>query len=439
MRLTTAFATGKLTQGQFNLHIHYPSEFIFHSNFHVSHSRALQPMSTWIEHGSDGRPYLVRKRIETSPVPPRHRTQVGWLFPDIKRHLRLFSRQPKHYPVAALSSQQEDSERRALTAPPSSFEKDHKPQRPFPPRGSNTTQPQPPAAQAQYKMHPWPPQGAPTNDNNAEKSGILKYQPQQFTISQPQPQMCPVVMPLAPQNTTCFGPQETTMMLAQPPNPFSMSQVPTFPPQPPPIGAHSTHVHRPPTAEDMKYRCASCGRFRSTRYHYKHPIPPGQLPGRTICRKCQEAATDTEDESSDSVEYIPIRRQRARSQSQARSIRCRGSTNPSRHSREPPSRRKHSERDDRNYHTGEYPDSPSSLEFDALQITESDRHRPYKSASRRELAQFVEHPIRRRPSIIARTVYVDNRRDRGIWLQDDGIDTGNMDIVPRQHRRKRCV
>ncbi|ETN37273.1 uncharacterized protein HMPREF1541_08264 [Cyphellophora europaea CBS 101466] len=67
--------------------------------------------------------------------------------------------------------------------------------------------------------------------------------------------------------------------------------------QPLPQGAGAISPPRYPTQEDLKYKCAVCGRFRSTRYHYKHPLAPGQLPGITICRNCRDAATDSEDES----------------------------------------------------------------------------------------------------------------------------------------------
>ncbi|KAJ4527146.1 hypothetical protein HRR81_003713 [Exophiala dermatitidis] len=72
----------------------------------------------------------------------------------------------------------------------------------------------------------------------------------------------------------------------------------------------------------MRYRCEACGRYRSTKYHYRHPIPPGQLPAKTICRKCRDRATDSEDytgtsESSPSSgsKYRDSRRSKQRNRS----------------------------------------------------------------------------------------------------------------------------
>ena len=44
-----------------------------------------------------------------------------------------------------------------------------------------------------------------------------------------------------------------------------------------------------------KYSCASCGKFRSARYHYRHPLASGETPRPTLCRKCVNQHTSSED------------------------------------------------------------------------------------------------------------------------------------------------
>ncbi|KAL9637863.1 MAG: hypothetical protein Q9204_001710 [Flavoplaca sp. TL-2023a] len=44
-----------------------------------------------------------------------------------------------------------------------------------------------------------------------------------------------------------------------------------------------------------KYCCASCGKFRSARYHYRHPLASGETPRPTLCRKCVKQHTSSEE------------------------------------------------------------------------------------------------------------------------------------------------
>jgi hypothetical protein len=79
--------------------------------------------------------------------------------------------------------------------------------------------------------------------------------------------------------------------------------------QPLPAGARFISPPRFPTANDLKYKCSICGRYHSPNYHYRHPIPPGELPKPTVCRKCREEATDSE-ESDEYEERLPRARSR---------------------------------------------------------------------------------------------------------------------------------
>jgi hypothetical protein len=83
-----------------------------------------------------------------------------------------------------------------------------------------------------------------------------------------------------------------------------------------PAGARFISPPRFPTVDDLKYKCSICGRYRSPNYHYRHPIPPGELPKATVCRRCQEEATDSEDS-----EVHGQREPRARSRSVVRRAR----------------------------------------------------------------------------------------------------------------------
>lgn len=67
--------------------------------------------------------------------------------------------------------------------------------------------------------------------------------------------------------------------------------------------------YRAPASDEPRYKCSICGRFRSPRFHYKHPIPPGQFPAKTICKKCREDGTDSES----SCHEVYLRRARSRS------------------------------------------------------------------------------------------------------------------------------
>ncbi|KAL8833465.1 MAG: hypothetical protein Q9176_007967 [Flavoplaca citrina] len=44
-----------------------------------------------------------------------------------------------------------------------------------------------------------------------------------------------------------------------------------------------------------KYSCASCVKFRSARYHFRHPRASGETPRPTLCRKCVKQHTSSEE------------------------------------------------------------------------------------------------------------------------------------------------
>lgn len=186
----------------------------------------------------------------------------------------------------------------------------------------------------------------PGNGQNGNVRGILKPDLQRFPsnayglppnngmpFNQPQVPQTSMQVPQHHPYAQQFGGYPPQMGYSAPHlhNPMhsqlSLANIPPGPTQPMggwqgvplPPGARALSPPRYPTADDLKYKCAICNRFRSLSYHYKHPLPQGQLPPKTICRKCKEAATDSEDESTNSE--ISLReppRQRRRSRSGSR-------------------------------------------------------------------------------------------------------------------------
>jgi len=123
----------------------------------------------------------------------------------------------------------------------------------------------------------------------------------------PHPRMYPYIPPgsqaLAQQPAGGPPPANTTSAIFNPVHAGITHAPPTAPPGYGPSNPGQFTV-TPMTInpDDLKHKCIICGRFRSSRYQWKHRVPVGQLPGPTICRRCRQQATDSEDESTDSYE-----------------------------------------------------------------------------------------------------------------------------------------
>lgn len=105
----------------------------------------------------------------------------------------------------------------------------------------------------------------------------------------------------------------TVVCQRQPPQSVLVAQTPTYAtsqqtvqqpqylqlPPPPPIGTTTTtttmHQEPQPQYASTKHTCAACGKFRSARYHYRHPLAPGETPRPTLCRKCVKQHTSSEE------------------------------------------------------------------------------------------------------------------------------------------------
>ncbi len=97
---------------------------------------------------------------------------------------------------------------------------------------------------------------------------------------------------------------QCSMMVTQPPTytlPPQVVQPPAYLGLPPPAPAvettttTTTQVDVQPPSAPSKHSCAACGKFRSPRYQYRHPLAPGETPRPTLCRKCVKQHTSSEE------------------------------------------------------------------------------------------------------------------------------------------------
>jgi hypothetical protein len=228
-----------------------------------------------------------------------------------------------------------------------------------------------------------------------------------------------------PQYPSFAPPYPQAYYLAPTPAPPSFQDA--YPPLPP--GARLLSPPRAATADELKYKCSICGRFRSPRFHYKHPIPPGQLPAQTVCRKCRQAGTDSEDSSDEKARLRVVRRSRsvvsiaeptrARlvSESDGRLLRRR----PSRVEFAPRSRSR-----SRSRHRGHLQkrsaSSSNSLDLDELRILDEEDQRRGRSRSVARIVERVRYIEESSP------VRVSPPREI-IYIEDDG------GLIPRRTPR----
>ena len=110
-----------------------------------------------------------------------------------------------------------------------------------------------------------------------------------------------------------FGTPSVTSVYASPPAPqvtYQYNPPAVYQPPPPPytqIVQPSQPIGTTTTTTTTKYdglqsgggrskhTCASCGKFRSARYHYRHPLASGETPRPTLCRKCIKKYTSSDE------------------------------------------------------------------------------------------------------------------------------------------------
>lgn len=305
--------------------------------------------STWIERGVDGRPYYVKRR----PAVPSLRQKFAEAINDIRSRNPFFNEPPVSAPTSpaqplaptptpALQSQ---SKSRASTPRRKSSIKEKSQPRPEmaersrTPTHAHTARPQPflqdQQPQSHQHFHPLPifspyaqPQAGNDSDaQNHQNTALVPSQPARYAA--PHPTMYPYFPPggqaLTHQPTGGPPPANTTNATFSPTHSTIPNALPSAPPGYGPSNA-GQFAMTPMTVnpDDLKYKCTICGRFRSSRYQWKHRVPAGQLPGPTICRRCRQEATDSGDESTDSLEERAYRsHSRHRSHSKVRASRPR--------------------------------------------------------------------------------------------------------------------
>ncbi|KAK5049961.1 hypothetical protein LTR84_004080 [Exophiala bonariae] len=261
---------------------------------------AMKRNDTWIERRSEGRYYWVRKKSARSQLSLRH-----LLFEALRPRARsFFSRDSRHNHHIRCSNPGAP----LLLPPPTSSPPEDSQEYTPPPTDPSSYQAQ--QLPQQVNMNSFPPCQDPPN---IEPNGIFaKHHVTshgQLPLYPPPPPIMPVSIPypvpghglpfILPQppvvhQAPCFAPpppQPTPFVLPPPLSQLHHQPQPQPQPQQLPLPGLSSF-------SSLRYKCDNCGRFRSARFHKRHPIPPGAIPAKTICQRCREVATDTEDDSS---------------------------------------------------------------------------------------------------------------------------------------------
>lgn len=266
----------------------------------------MKPNDIWIERRSDGRHYYVRKKPDrsqlslrqllTEALPPRARS--------------FFSRDSRHNNHIRCTNPE-----KPVVLPPPSSSTPVTTQEPTPPTTDLSS------SQAQQLPQPVTMYHVPSSQDpsNPETAGTLTQShgmphppfplhspPQIFPLSVPHPVLGQGLPFVPPQSFMGYQAPNFVPAPPPPPAPFVL---------PPPL-AQLHHPQQLPTAglsscSDLRYKCDVCGRFRSTRFHRRYPIPPGTIPAKTICHRCREEATDTEEESTSDSYTSHVHRRRS--------------------------------------------------------------------------------------------------------------------------------
>ena len=351
----------------------------------------MRPGDAWIERGPDGRPYFVRKKSTL----PSTRDLLSTALTPFRQNSFSFPRSFGSRLPAPVNNQL------YLSAPPNSFLHQH--------NIASTSDP----LNMPLRPFSYPSESSNNQQGNSHQSpGILKPSPSLYPV--PHPAMYPGTPPgTMPIFNPAYNPQGQ-LQLAQMPHAFPTHHAGAYAGQPFPTGAGIMNPPRLPTAAELKYKCATCGRFRSARYHREHPLPQGALPGQTVCRRCQDEAKDSDDESSTSSDGRQERQRRRRRRqerirSQHRSISV--ETGP-RRSRSRRGRSASRGLDSEDYYH-ERPRRYSHSRSSSLEVL------PFRSRSRIlgrgrsssvETVHYIER--RRRPQLTRRITYVEDDRPR---------------------------
>jgi hypothetical protein len=232
----------------------------------------MEPGTTWVERGPDGRPYFVRKKLKL----PSTRSLLADALTTKRRSLSLFRYPGKDFLTMP-----------APVSTPLSF----------------------PASTTESYV------------NRSATPIMLPSEPGIMMYPLPYPAPYPAPPQTSQENRVPSGQQH---LLSHAPQ-YQFAPPGMYPPglasnrylaaQPLPLVARALSPPRPITADDLKYKCGVCGRFRSPRYHYNHPIPLGELPKRTVCRRCRDKGTESEESYESTGRTTRHSRNRSRSRS----------------------------------------------------------------------------------------------------------------------------
>ena len=369
----------------------------------------MRPGDAWIERGPDGRPYFVRKR---SKLPSTR---------DVLSTALIPFRQASFSSPSFFGSRLTAPERNQLylPAPPNPFVHHHDP--------NSTSDPlaMPPRSSS-YSSE----SSNNQNGHSHQPRGILKPSPQLYPV--PHPAMYPGPPPgTMPMFNPAYNPQ-SQLQLAQMAQTFPAHHAGAYTGQPFPTGTQIMGPPRLPTADDFKYKCATCGRSRSARYHREHPLPQGALPGRTVCRRCQEEETNSESESSTSCNSREERqrrrrRRRERSRSQYRSTSVETGRRRSRSRRGRSVSRGDYSEDSYYDQPRRYSYSPSSS-VEVLPIRSRSRGSRYRRSPSVETVRYVDQ--RRRPQLTRRITYIEDHEPRRRNRSDAEYDSDEIEYRP---------
>lgn len=389
--------------------------------------------SHWIERGPDGLGY----RVKSKPAVPSLRQKLAEAFHDLRHNFG--NAQQSHtsspqLPAGPAPTPISTSQSRSSTPKPrSSIKQKQQPQMAQHPTAnfSENGNGPPGFMHSQHSGHftppfPMPFPGFPMAGNQMP----MTAQPQRSTeltrYAEPHPRMYPMIPsgsePLPPpqaQDELNFTPSVSNALVSMPqPSPALFGQQ---------MPMHPHHPPMPSSIDPTKHTCGICGKLRSPRYHYKHPLAPGQLPRPTVCKRCRKEETDSEDESVDSYDRRDYR-ERSRARSQLRSQSRARSARPK--SRARSSSRQGYRKVDFDYYSGRDPEVSSS-ESDISETYSSRQRRRSRRRSRApdvEIHRYVD--VDRQPR--KKIVYVESRSTSHDYSndEDEGVDVRYID-APR--------
>lgn len=230
----------------------------------------MEPGTTWVERGSDGRPYFVRKKLKL----PSTRSLLADALAPKRRSLSLFRHPKKDFLTTS-----------GPVSTPLSF-----PARTTGSSVGRSTTPVMLPSQPEGVMYPLPypaPYLAPPQTSQENRVPSVQ---QHLLGHAPRHQFVPFGM---------YSPGLTSSH--------------SFAAQPLPPGPRALSPPCAITADDSKYKCSMCGRSRSPRYHYNHPVPPGELPKNTTSSRCRDTGTESEESYESTGQSTRYSRNRSRS------------------------------------------------------------------------------------------------------------------------------